>query len=245
MIDLDGVIWLEDEPIPGSAAAVAALQRAADVVFVTNNSRLTVGEQEAKLASMGIDAHGAVITSAQAVATMVRPGERVLMAAGPGVAEALAGADVEVVQRQAGPVDAVVIGIHDDFDYAELRLITTAVRSGARLLATNDDASFPTPHGLVPGNGALVAAAETASGVTATVAGKPHAPVADLVRRRLGPHGMVVGDRPDTDGRFAAALEYRFGLVLSGVTGADAVPADPAPAVVAADLATLVADFVT
>jgi ribonucleotide monophosphatase NagD (HAD superfamily) len=50
----------------------------------------------------------------------------------------------------------------------------------------------------------------------------------------------VVGDRPSTDGAFARALGARFALVLSGVTGADDLPVEPGPDVVAADLATLV-----
>ena len=243
VLDLDGVIWLDDRPLPGAAAAVAELQRQADVVFVTNNSRLRVADQEAKLASMGIDATGSVITSAQAVVALLEPGQRVLLAGGPGVAEALAGADVEIVRRDHRGVDAVVIGIHDDFDYAELTEITRAVRHGARLLATNDDVSFPTPTGLVPGNGALVAAAEAATGARAGIAGKPHAPIADLVRQRLGTTGVVVGDRPDTDGLFAQRLDYRFALVLSGVTTADDLPVEPRPDVVSPSLGALVSSW--
>jgi len=241
VIDLDGVIWLDDQVIPGAAAAVAALQQRSAVVFVTNNSRLRVADQEAKLASMGIDAAGSVITSAQAVVDLLAPSDRVLMAAGPGVAEALVGAGIEYVERSDAPVDAVVVGIHQGFDYAELTQITRAVHRGARLLATNDDVSFPTPEGLVPGNGALVAAAEAATGVAAEVAGKPHAPIAALVQRRLGDTGVVVGDRPDTDGRFAQTLGYDFALVLSGVTRATDLPVDPRPHTVADSLAALVA----
>jgi len=71
------------------------------------------------------------------------------------------------------------------------------------------------------------------------VAGKPYAPMADLVRARLGDDGVMVGDRPDTDGRFAQVLGYRFALVHSGVTLAHEV-VDPVPDLVAADLGTLV-----
>jgi 4-nitrophenyl phosphatase len=79
-----------------------------------------------------------------------------------------------------------------------------------------------------------------ASGVTATVAGKPHDPMADLVRAIAGDNGTVVGDRPETDGAFAAALGYRFALVLTGVTRQSDLPVDPEPAIVAASLADLV-----
>ena len=59
------------------------------------------------------------------------------------------------------------------------------------------------------------------------MAGKPHEPAAAVVRALLGAEGIMVGDRPDTDGRFAVTLGYRFGLVLSGVTTADDLPTDP------------------
>lgn len=238
-LDLDGVIWLGDQPIPGAAEAVAALRAAGEaVVFCTNNSSQPVATVEAKLAGMGIPATGVVLTSAMAAATLVEPGERVLVCAGPGVWEAVA-------QRGAVPVrdgdaEVVVVGFHLDFDYDRLRVAATAVRRGARLLATNDDATYPTPDGLIPGGGAILAAVERAAGVAATVAGKPNEPMAVLVRERLGPLGVMVGDRADTDGRFARALGYRFALVLSGVTQVGDV-VDPVPDVVAADLGALVA----
>ena len=132
----------------------------------------------------------------------------------------------------------VVVGFHRDFDYGRLQAASAAVRGGARLLATNDDATYPTPEGLIPGGGAILAAVKTASGVEAEVAGKPYRPMADLLRARIGPKGVMVGDRPDTDGRFAVTLGYRFALVLTGVTAA--LPVEPEPDLVAADLATLV-----
>ena len=89
------------------------------------------------------------------------------------------------------------------------------------------DATYPTPQGLVPGNGSILAAVATASGVVPAVTGKPYAPMADHVRAAVGPVGVAVGDRPDTDGRFARALGFEWVLVLSGVTGADDLPVDP------------------
>jgi ribonucleotide monophosphatase NagD (HAD superfamily) len=120
----------------------------------------------------------------------------------------------------------------------------TAVRRGARLIATNDDATYPTPDGPIPGGGSIVAAVAYASQATPTVAGKPHRAMADLVRALVGDSGTVVGDRPDTDGAFAIELGYRFALVLSGVTGKDDLPVTPAPDVVADSLATLVGEAV-
>ncbi len=236
-LDLDGVIWLGDEPIPGAADAVARLRAAGEpVVFVTNNSSVPVGDVEAKLARHGIPAEGAVLTSAMAAAGEVDPDEVALVCAGPGVGEALAARGVRTVRD--GEADVVVVGFHRDFDYGRMAAASAAVRGGARLLATNDDATYPTPDGLIPGGGAILASVSTAAGVRAEVAGKPNRPMADLLRERVGDHGVMVGDRPDTDGRFAVTLGYRFGLVLSGVT--TELPVEPAPDLVAADLAALV-----
>lgn len=236
-LDLDGVIWLGDQPIAGSADAVARLRAAGEsVVFVTNNSSEPVGLVEAKLARHGIPAAGDVLTSAMAAAALVDPGEVALVCAGPGVDEALAARGVRTVRE--GKADVVVVGFHRDFDYGRMVAASAAVRGGARLLATNDDATYPTPDGLIPGGGAILAAVSTASGVVPEVAGKPNTPMADLLRARVGGDGVMVGDRPDTDGRFAVALGYRFGLVLSGVT--TALPVVPTPDFVADDLAELV-----
>ena len=237
-LDLDGVVWLADEPIPGAAEAVDRLRAAGEaVVFVTNNSSQPVGEVEAKLAAHGIPPLGSVITSAMAAADLVAPGERVLVCAGPGVVEALERRGAVPVRD--GDADAVLVGFHRDFDYERLRIAARAVRRGARLLATNDDSTYPTPDGPIPGGGAILAAVVTATGEPAVVAGKPNEPMAALVRRRLGADGVMVGDRPDTDGRFARALGYRFALVHTGVTPAGVV-VDPEPDLVAPDLLTLV-----
>ena len=132
-----------------------------------------------------------------------------------------------------------MVGFHLDFDYDRLRAASTAVRGGARLLATNDDATYPTAEGPIPGGGAIVAAVAVASGVEPVVAGKPHAADGRARAARLGIEGVMVGDRPETDGRFAVALGYRFALVLTGVT-ASADGVQPPPDLVAPDLATLV-----
>lgn len=239
VLDLDGVVWLGEQPIPGAADAVATLRaRGARVLFATNNSFARLAEQEAKLERFGIPAHGNVLTSATAAARLVESGERALVCGGPGIAEALEGRGATPVRD--GDADAVVVGFHRDFDYERLRVAVRAIQRGARLIATNDDATYPTPDGPIPGGGAIVAAVAYASGVRPVVAGKPHAPMADLVRDVGGEAGTVVGDRPETDGAFARTLGYRFALVLSGVTHETDLPVEPAPDVVALSLAALV-----
>lgn len=240
IVDLDGVVRLGDRPIPGAAEAVARLRAAGQrVAFATNNAYRRIADQEADLDAMGIPAAGDVVGAAQAGARLLAPGERVLVVGGPGLLEEVEARGCEVVAE--GPCDAVISGLHRELAYADLRRATLAIRAGARWVLTNPDPTYPTVHGLEPGAGAIGAAIAAASGVEPVVAGKPEAAMADLVRERYGSDGVVVGDRTDTDGRFAAALGYRFGLVLSGVTTAADLPVRPEPWAVAADLAALVA----
>lgn len=245
ILDLDGVVWRGDVPIAGSAEAVAELRRRGeDVRFLTNNSSLTVDAYAAKLRAAGVPATGDdLVTSAQAAATLVAPGETVLVCGGPGVVEALEARGARVVRE--GPADTVMVGWHRDFDFGRMAAANAAIRAGARFVATNTDATFPAPDGLLPGNGAIVASIRVASGTEPVVAGKPHEPMATLVRERVGAVALetsvLVGDRPDTDGLMARRLGVPFALVLTGVvTDADAATADPTPDIVAADLASLV-----
>jgi len=164
--DLDGVVWRGDEPIPGAAAAISALcDTGFRVKFVSNNSSQPVGEVAAKLVAAGVRASSDdVITSAVSAATLLAsaldPGSPVLACAGPGVVEALEDAGLRPVTRE--PVAAVVVGFHRDFDFDELDHASAAVRSGARFIATNLDATYPVPGGMIPGSGAIAAAVATA-----------------------------------------------------------------------------------
>ena len=151
LCDLDGVVWLARQALPGAPEAVSALRVAGvRVVFVTNNSAAPLAEQEAALDAIGIPARGDVITSAIAAAHLIAPGERVMVCGGPGVAEAVTRRGAQPVAGDddtGGPVDAVVVGFHTDFDYTRLRIAATAVLAGARLIGTNDDPTYPTPAG--------------------------------------------------------------------------------------------------
>ena len=222
LCDLDGVVWLRREALPGAPQAVERLRRSGRrVLFVTNNSMSTIADQERALLGIGIPAVGDVVTSAQAAASLMAVGERVLVCGGDGVVEAVE-ANGAVALRD-GPADAVIVGLHQDFDYWRLQAANAAIRSGARFVATNDDATYPTPEGPIPGAGALVAAVATASGRAPVIAGKPYLPMAELVRARCGPAFsettvLMVGDRWSTDGRFAEAIGCAFALVRSGVT---------------------------
>lgn len=242
LCDLDGVVWLAREAIPGSPDAVARMRAVGwRVLFVTNNSSAVVAEQEQALLDIGIPAVGDVLTSAGAAATLLSPDERVLVCGGPGIVEAALAVGAVVVED--GVSDAVLVGFHRDFDYERLRIAATAVINGARLIGTNDDATYPTPDGPIPGGGAILAAVATASGMVPVIAGKPYAPMAELVRRTVGPGfdpdaTVMVGDRPSTDGLFAKVIGCRFAIVRTGVTGPGA-PLETSPWLDVADLAAV------
>ncbi len=241
-LDLDGVIWTGTEPIAGSAKAVGRLLDAGhEVVFVTNNAASTIQQQEDKLASFGIDAAGRVTTSAMGGAALAKPGDRILCMGGPGISEAAANRGCDVVEeyRDGDKVpDAILVGLDPKLSYDRLRGAVQAVLAGARFLATNNDPTYPTEQGLFPGAGAIVGAIAAATGQTPEIGGKPYQPQADLVRAKYGSNGVMVGDRPDTDGLFARSLGYEFLLVLSGVTSEADLPTDPAADAVGLNLAS-------
>jgi len=247
LCDLDGVVWLRRHAIPGAPEAIERLRDSGRrVLFVTNNSMSTIAEQERALAAIGVPAEGDVITSAQAAAGLVAADDRVVVCGGEGVVEAVEQRGAIVLRD--GEAEAVIVGLHHDFDYWRMQAANAAIRGGARFIATNDDATFPTPDGPTPGAGSLVASVATASGASPVIAGKPYEPMAELVRQRCGPTfshdtALMVGDRWSTDGLFAEAIGCQFAMVRSGVTlprqqitGAGAVVADARVQIDVADL---------
>ncbi len=225
VIDLDGVMWRGRVPIPGSADAIATLLARGDrVLFCTNNSAESGDARAQRLLEQGIPAGCEVVTSADAVCAMVDAGEAVAVLGGKGLVAALqahGARPVPVAHVQPVDVhdfDAVAVGLTRDFQYRDLDVAAAVVRAGARLLASNSDSTFPGSDGLHPGCGSIVAAVETASGAVAAVAGKPWPPMAEIIRSRLAlsestvGEVVVVGDRPETDGRLAVALGARFAV---------------------------------
>lgn len=255
LCDLDGVVWLAGEPIPGSVDALEDLRRRdRRIVFVTNNSRRRPVDIGAALRSIGIGGDEIeVVSSATAAAALIGRGERVLVVGGPGVVEAVGAAGAEAVaatDRAAldeGVPEAVIVGLDTGFDYEVVRVAADAIRAGARFIATNTDPTYPTPTGQVPGAGSLVAAVSVASGVDPVIAGKPfpamiHA-IESLLGRSYDPSRMlVIGDRRSTDGALARRIGCRFALVTSGVEEIhDGEGIEPD--VTAADLASLIIHY--
>lgn len=244
MIDLDGVVWLAGSAIGGSAEAIEALRSHGKLVaFVTNNSGPTVLQVVSKLEAVGVSAApNDIVTSSQAAASMLEPGSIAHAMGGPGIREALGERGVRIASGD-DEVSAVVVGRSEEIGYRDMARTSSLIRGGARFIATNEDATYPTGNGLEPGAGAVIAYLEVASGKCAEVAGKPHQPMAALVRDRFPDVQMVVGDRQDTDGLFASRIGVPFSLVLSGVSKAVDRAVDPAPQMVAKDLAEVAARY--
>jgi HAD superfamily hydrolase (TIGR01450 family) len=242
LLDIDGVVRRGVDPIPGAGAAVARIaDRARGFMFVTNNSSATPAETVEKLAAVGVTITAEqVVTSALVAADMLAPGTRCLVIGMTGLRDALAQRGCILVEDPS-EADAVVVGFDRNLVWDDLRRATVALRRGARFLATNDDATFPAPEGLWPGNGAIVAALERSSGRTAEVAGKPHPPLLLAAARRCGGGRVLfVGDRHDTDILGAATLGWDSALVLTGVTTPDEVAAlQPPPTYVLQSVADL------
>jgi HAD superfamily hydrolase (TIGR01450 family) len=251
VVDLDGVVWLTGTPLPGVGEAIAALRHAGfGVLFVTNNAEPTKDELLGRLRRAGIEASAdEVLSSADATASLVDPGDAVLAIGGAGLGEALvARGAVPLLPASPPPgqeladvpeVAAVAVGLTRAFDFGVLAVAAAAARRSGRLIGTNEDPTHPSPAGLLPGSGALVAAVAVAAEVQPLYAGKPHDPMAALVRQRCRSIAAVVGDRPATDGRFAERLGVPFCHVRSGVL-ADGTVVRPTPWLTGASLLEVV-----
>ncbi|WP_346623488.1 HAD-IIA family hydrolase [Blastococcus montanus] len=236
LLDLDGVVYVGPDAVPGVPAALATAREAGmRLGFVTNNAARTPDEVAGHLSRLGVPADPAdVITSSQAAASVVAgllgAGSRVLPVGGPGVAAALRAAGLTVVAAAEDRPDAIVQGYGPDVGWPQLAEAVVAVRTGARHVATNADATIPSPRGPLPGNGAMVAVVRGVTGQEPLVTGKPDPAMhAECVRRTGARRPLVVGDRLDTDIEGARRAGAASLLVLSGVT-------DPATLLAAAPM---------
>jgi HAD superfamily hydrolase (TIGR01450 family) len=218
-------------------------------MFLTNDARRAPEEYVRKLWSLGMQASlEEIVTVGAAIQYVLAGRERTTTAfviGAPSIFRHVTDAGWHVVNgtEEAQTADLVVIAGHDEFHFGELRDATQAALAGAEMIAAGRDRTFPTPSGVWPGTGAIVAALEYASERTARSVGKPDKLMFEVALDRLPPGtALVVGDRLDSDLAGAAAAGLDAAIVLTGVTTrAEAEAAeDPAPVAIADSLHTLV-----
>ena len=243
LLDLDGTVYRGGAPTPGAVDVLARnpIRR----LFLTNNASRRPRDVAGHLRSMGFDVDSDdVVTSAQVAARLLADdlpvASTVLVIGTDALAAEVADVGLLTMRSQCDGPAAVVQGHSPHTDWGHLAEGALAIRDGALWVACNADATFPTERGLVPGNGAMIAALRAATGAAPVVAGKPapHMMRAGLARREAE-SPLVVGDRLDTDIAGAVAAGLPSLLVLSGVsTPSDLVcaGAECRPTYVAEDL---------
>ncbi len=249
LVDLDGVAYKGKQPIEHAATGLAgARERGMHLVFVTNNASREPGSIAEQLTGLDIPCSAEdVMTSAQAAAAVLArrldAGSPVLVVGGAGLVTAVREAGLRVVTSAEDRPAAVVQGFAPDVAWPHLAEAAFAIGQGAWFVASNLDKTLPQERGFAPGNGSLVAAVQTATGVEPTSCGKPEPTMYQLAAERHGARRpLVVGDRLDTDLGGARAAGWPGLHVLTGVsTARDAVLAVPGerPSFLAADLRAL------
>lgn len=251
LFDLDGVIYLGPNAIPGVSEALHALRTSGTRVgFVTNNAARTPATVAAHLVELGIEAEEAdVVNSTMATLRMLReelePGARVLHVGTDALAAQLTGAGFTVVTARSEEPVAVVQGYDPAIDWAQLEEGALAIQAGARWFVTNPDLTRPSEKGIVPGCGAQVAAVQFCVQVEPAIAGKPFPPLlVETVDRLRARRPIFVGDRTDTDILGANRVDMDSLFVFTGAHGKrDLLHAEPdsRPTVIGHDVAALLA----
>lgn len=234
LVDLDGVVWLGHEPIRGAVDALAAIRElGVATMFLTNDARYSRDEMVAALTGIGVETDREHVLSAGSVLAEVlaqeAEGGTAFVVGAAALRQEVRETGLEVLDGEAGRAASVVgVAAHDQFAYDELRIAMTAVRAGAPLYVTCRDPTYPTHDGLWPGTGAVVAAVEVASGVSAVEVGKPDPRMFEAARRHLSEASRLamIGDSLATDISGANRLGLETICVLTGKT----TPAEAAEA---------------
>ncbi|HWJ82894.1 MAG TPA: HAD-IIA family hydrolase [Nocardioides sp.] len=225
MLDLDGVVYIAGDAVPGAAEHLAAARDLGmRTAYITNNAARPPADVARHLSELGVPAEpDDVVTSAQAAARILLDrfgrGAPVVCVGGPGLAWALTDAGLTPVEADDDAV-AVVTGYGPDVPWRAIMRAAVRIRDGLPWVASNTDATFPTEFGAAPGHGVLVDTLQRFADVEPVVAGKPQRPLLDeTVRRVGGEHPLMVGDRLDTDIEGAHNAGLPSLLVMTGVTG--------------------------
>ncbi len=248
IVDMDGVLWRGDTPLPGLHEFFAFLhERELGYILATNNSSRLPEQYAEKLARFGVEVSpDHILTSSQVaaayLATVAPPGTRVYAIGEEGVRRALEERGFVLTDEDAA---YVVVGWDRQLTWSKLATAALLIYEGAAFVGTNPDPNYPIERGPVPGNGAQLAALQTATGVRPLVVGKPESWMYEEALRRMGARRettAVIGDRLDTDIAGGVRLGLTTVLVLSGIaTQADVAASPIKPDLVCADIHEFVA----
>lgn len=235
LFDLDGTVYHGSRGIPGVPEVLQAVREHGTAVrFVTNNASKAPEAVAEHLSGLGIPARAdEVHTSAQAgvavLAERLPAGAEIVVVGSPSLVDEVRGAGLTPVRENSENVAGVVQGHSPDTSWANLAEACLAIRAGALWVACNVDTTLPSERGLLPGNGSMVAALRTATGIDPVVAGKPERLLFDTAARSVGAEKPLgIGDRLDTDIAGAVAAGIDSLLVLTGVsTAAQLLGASP------------------
>ena len=226
VMDMDGVLYRGDQPVPGAIETVQALyKQGVQVAFLTNNASRHRDEFVVKVQSLGlpcsIDQIWGVAYTTACYLRQYTPAARIFVVGASGLVREIQEAGLQVV---ATHVDAthVVAGLDPGINYEKLKQAHYAICNGATFIATNLDATYPdSATSTAPGGGAIVAALRTSTAVEPIVIGKPQTTGLSLIAASWGvaPERIAaIGDRLDTDTASARAFGCLAILVLTGIT---------------------------
>jgi 4-nitrophenyl phosphatase len=236
ILDMDGVLWQDQTPLLDLPSFFRnAAQAGQAVILATNNSTKTVDQYIAKLFGFGVDLQPSqIVNSSMATAYYLKQqhpqGGPVYIVGENGLIDSLAAEGFFF--SEDNPI-AVIAAMDRQMSYPKLSKAALFIRSGVPFIGTNPDRTFPTPNGLVPGSGAVLAFLEAATYVKPLIMGKPERFMFDVALQRMGLSAqavLAVGDRMDTDVLGGQRAGCRTAAVLSGVsTYADISAWQPAP----------------
>lgn len=257
LIDGDGVLWEAESPMPSIQTFFKVLaERGIQWGLLTNNASRNVAYYVDKLAGFGVRSDPSqIFTSAVIAADYLRDtypsGSPIYVIGEEGLQEAVAHAGFEMHTGELQPAEAraVVAGIDRALTYDKLKVATHLIRyRNAAFIGTNPDPTYPSPGGLVPGAGSIIAALKTSTGQEPLIVGKPSPTIFRIGMKELGGDPAttaMLGDRLDTDIAGAKPLGIGTILVLSGVTSrAEAAASAIHPDLIYDGIAALAGDLV-
>jgi len=253
ILDMDGVLWHDSQPIGNLPEIFSKIDSLGlKVTFATNNATRSVNEVLKKLTNFGVRINPEqIVTSGDATLRYLlrhyAPTSRVYVLGSESLREQVRKNGFTLIDEQE-PVnaDVVLVGLDPQVNYQKLADAGLLIRAGAKFIATNTDATYPTPRGLMPGAGTVVAAVIAASGQEPLVIGKPKPTMFEQAMEIISTQPsetLCIGDRLETDVLGGQNAGCPTALVLTGVSTLEQANAwQPQPTIITKDLSSLIYD---